>query len=383
MANLTPPPVNDPVTRQPGSYLSFSWLQWFNQVGVVNTLLTIDASQVVSGTLPAVRGGTGFSSYVVGDILYANGTTSLNRLPAVATGNALLSGGVGAAPFYGKVGLTTHVAGVLPETSGGTNQSTYAVGDILYASGTNTLTKLSKPSSTSLLTMTSAGVPSWKNPKYGSFYDTTTQVVNAANTAYPMSLNSTGLSNGVSVLTTSAVVTGSIALTTLTVTAVTSGTLSIGQVITGTGVTANTKIIAFGTGTGGAGTYTVDISQTVASTTLSASKTSRVSIGAAGVYNIQFSAQLDRTLATVGLIHIWLRVNDINVPNSAGQIRIQGNNGEMMAAWNYFYNFAANDYFELMWSADDTASQIIYAAAGSPEPATPSVNVTVSNNISA
>lgn len=67
-----------------------------------------------------------------------------------------------------------------------------------------------------------------------------------------------------------AVVTGSIATTTLTVTAVTSGTLYVGQTISGSGVTVGTKITALGTGTGGAGTYTVSASQTVASTSITA-----------------------------------------------------------------------------------------------------------------
>lgn len=67
-----------------------------------------------------------------------------------------------------------------------------------------------------------------------------------------------------------AVVTGSISGTTLTVTAVTSGTLTIGQYISGSGVTAGTKITALGTGLGGAGTYTVDTSQTASSTTITA-----------------------------------------------------------------------------------------------------------------
>lgn len=67
-----------------------------------------------------------------------------------------------------------------------------------------------------------------------------------------------------------AVVTGSIAGTTLTVTAVTSGTLFVGQVLAGAGVTANTTITALGTGTGGAGTYTVSINQTAASTAVTA-----------------------------------------------------------------------------------------------------------------
>ena len=64
------------------------------------------------------------------------------------------------------------------------------------------------------------------------------------------------------------VVTGSISTTTLTVTAVTSGILNVGSQITGTGVAAGTYITALGTGLGGTGTYTVSVSQTVASTTI-------------------------------------------------------------------------------------------------------------------
>lgn len=78
-------------------------------------------------------------------------------------------------------------------------------------------------------------------------------------------LNALGTTN----YTEHAVVTASISGTTMTVTAVTSGTLAVGQPITGTGVTAGTVITALGTGTGGTGTYTVSVSQTAASTTIS------------------------------------------------------------------------------------------------------------------
>lgn len=65
-------------------------------------------------------------------------------------------------------------------------------------------------------------------------------------------------------------VTGSIATTVLTVTAVGSGTLTVGQTLSGAGVTGGTKITALGTGSGGIGTYTVSVSQTAASTTITA-----------------------------------------------------------------------------------------------------------------
>ena len=105
---------------------------------------TISLTAGVSGTLPAANGGTGNSSYTTGDILYASGTTTLSKLADVATGNALISGGVGVAPLYGKIGLTTHVSGTLPVTSGGTGLTSATQGDIVYASAANTYSLLAK-----------------------------------------------------------------------------------------------------------------------------------------------------------------------------------------------------------------------------------------------
>jgi hypothetical protein len=78
-------------------------------------------------TVPATAGGTGQTSYAVGDLLYANTTTTLAKLADVATGNALISGGVGVAPSWGKIGLTTHISGVLPVANGGTNASSASI----------------------------------------------------------------------------------------------------------------------------------------------------------------------------------------------------------------------------------------------------------------
>lgn len=76
-----------------------------------------------------------------------------------------------------------------------------------------------------------------------------------------------------------ALFTGSIAATTLTVTAMTSGTIAVGDkvyAVAGNGVAVKTVINAFGTGTGGVGTYTVSVSQTVASTAMAAAWISRL-----------------------------------------------------------------------------------------------------------
>lgn len=76
---------------------------------------------------PADSGGTGLGAFAVGDLLYADTATTLARLADVATGNVLLSGGIGTAPAWGKVSLTAAVSGVLPVANGGTNASSASI----------------------------------------------------------------------------------------------------------------------------------------------------------------------------------------------------------------------------------------------------------------
>lgn len=80
----------------------------------------------LGGVLNETHGGTNQSSYVIGDLLYASATNTLSKLADVATGNALISGGVATAPSWGKIGLTTHVTGTLPVGNGGTNANNAA-----------------------------------------------------------------------------------------------------------------------------------------------------------------------------------------------------------------------------------------------------------------
>lgn len=96
----------------------------------------------LAGTLVAANGGTGQTSYAVGDILYASTTTALSKLADIATGNALISGGVSVAPSWGKIGLTTHVSGTLPIANGGTGATTLAGANIAVTNVANTFTAL-------------------------------------------------------------------------------------------------------------------------------------------------------------------------------------------------------------------------------------------------
>jgi len=88
---------------------------------VNDAIKAIETKLGTGTTIAAANGGTGQSTYAIGDILYASTTSALSKLADVATGNALISGGVGVIPSWGKIGLTTHISGTLPIANGGTN----------------------------------------------------------------------------------------------------------------------------------------------------------------------------------------------------------------------------------------------------------------------
>jgi len=93
-----------------------------------------------ANTINAAYGGTGQSSYTIGDLLYATSSTTLGKLADVATGNALIAGGVGSPPSWGKIGLTTHVSGTLPVANGGTGTTTSTGAGNVVLSTSPTLT---------------------------------------------------------------------------------------------------------------------------------------------------------------------------------------------------------------------------------------------------
>ena len=108
-------------------------------------------SLTLATALAATSGGTGQSSYAVGDLLYASTTTALSKLADVATGNALISGGVSTAPAWGKVGLTTHVSGTLPVANGGTGAATLTANNVLLGNGTSAVQAVAPSTSGNVL----------------------------------------------------------------------------------------------------------------------------------------------------------------------------------------------------------------------------------------
>jgi hypothetical protein len=113
------------------------------------------------------------------------------------------------------------------------------------------------------------------------------------------------------------------------------------------------------------------------------SPTSRIVVDNQGVYNVQFSAQLDKTSGAAAVIHIWLRKNGTNVPNTTSRVVIQGTAAELVAAWNFIIQLEPTNYVELMWESNDADVVLLAASATSVYPAIPSVICTVTqvNNL--
>ena len=122
---------------------SLPFTEFASQITYTGTApINVSGSTIaLTGVVPVANGGTNLASYTSGDMVYATGTTTLSPLTVGSTAQTLIvAGGV---PTWGALDMAgVGVSGVLPETHGGTNQASYAVGDTLYSSATNTLSKL-------------------------------------------------------------------------------------------------------------------------------------------------------------------------------------------------------------------------------------------------
>jgi hypothetical protein len=124
---------------------------------------------------------------------------------------------------------------------------------------------------------------------------------------------------------------------------------------------------------------TTDISNGVSITNDLSSQPTRITVANPGVYNIQFSAQLQRLSGGASKkVTIWLRVNGTDVPNTATNLTVQANATYLLAAWNFYQVLTANQYAEIMWTQDD-AIDIVAEPADLilPHPAIPSIILTV------
>jgi hypothetical protein len=108
---------------------------------------------------------------------------------------------------------------------------------------------------------------------------------------------------------------------------------------------------------------------------------SRVTIANTGIYNIQWSGQFTNPLAAEHDVTIWLRKNGVDVPGSAGVVLVPKKHGSadghILPSWNFLLDVVGGDYYEFVWSTEDTSVYLSFQPAGSPPPSTASVVLTV------
>jgi hypothetical protein len=108
---------------------------------------------------------------------------------------------------------------------------------------------------------------------------------------------------------------------------------------------------------------------------------SRITIANTGIYNLQFSVQLENSSTHEHDVTIWLRRNGVDVTGSSGFVSVasshSGVHGHVLPAWNYLLDAIGGDYYELVWSVSNTAVTMPYYPGSLPPPSAASAIFTV------
>lgn len=326
--------------------------------------------------------------------------TKISAMPAAATLDGTEITPIVQAGLNKQVTTANYVAQVLNvnpvlPTQGGTNITSYTLGDTLYASAANTLAKLAGNTSATqkFLTQTGTGsvsaAPIWKvlspsdiNTQYGSFfYDFSTALsspISNSDATIPVTTTS-GFSNTGAIIIGAELITytGKTASTFTGCTRGTAGSQSSshasGTAVSGAQVaTANTPTLLQ--------LNTQDLSNGVTLNTA----TSEVTVAISGKYNFAFSGQLNNSSTAQSLVAIWFAVNGSNVSYTTSWITIASRENAttpasaLMAA-NVFLSLSAGDKVTMHWlSVDGHGAIVTYPASVSPlYPAAPGMILTV------
>jgi len=127
---------------------------------------------------------------------------------------------------------------------------------------------------------------------------------------------------------------------------------------------------------------TLDTTDFTNGVTISSSK---ITVAKPGIYNLQFSAQLQNLDNAPQDVFIWLKQNGTDIVGSTGKVGMPARKSagvpfHDIKGWNYFVSMQPNDYIEIYWSTTNASVTIeTYAASGTPtKPSTASVVATMS-----
>ena len=114
------------------------------------------------------------------------------------------------------------------------------------------------------------------------------------------------------------------------------------------------------------------------------SNSSRLNVRNAGIYNLQFSVQLQNTDNAQHTVDIWFRKNGTNITASNSMFTVParksaGVYGHIIGAINYFVELVANDYVEIVWRTENTGVSLeqLPTQTSPTRPSTPSVIATM------
>ncbi len=344
------------------------------------TIGSVNSNNAAIACTLTVGNGTVGGTLGTGAVTILSGSTLKFNLPSSTTYNVAntITGLIGGA-YVGPA-----ISGGISVTGPGTvnlNGTVNIVGPVSVTAGTLNAATLGNPSAISIAGSNTAAALQLSNSMAVS-YNVPGNILFSTGTLYiggSTGVGTFGFNNSESSLSTLTInaqaanaaislnapasITGSISGTTLTVTAVASGILGIGETLSGTGVTAGTTITALGTGTGGAGTYTVSASQTVASEPL----TSYANAANAAVLNLNTGNSGTDQINTLGKIAVGSGKAVINLTALPGTSLAAGgytliNYGLSTVPTGLFTLGAYSDNSGLIYSLTENATAVILNA---------------------
>lgn len=394
---------------------------------IVHAGITVKAtgSQIVTSALDATpvtvaQGGTGVTSLGSGVVTFLQTPSSANLRTAVTdeTGTGSLvfatsptlvtpilgtpqSGNFSTGTFtwptfnQNTTGTASNVTGIVGVANGGTNLSSYTLGDTLYASGTTTISKLAGNTTTQVKFLQQTGTgsvsaaPEWAvisqgsiNTQYGAFhYDDTTslsETITQNQTTIPV-VSTTNFSATGSIIIESEIITYT-GITSTSFTGCTRGVAGSSNSSHNSGIgVSSAQITAANTPT----TLQINTTDLSNGVTLNTT-TSTLSVAINGTYNIQYSAQLFNGTVNQDLVNIWYDLDGAPVAASGswGTIPPRKNSntpGSSIITVNLFLNLTTSSALRLRWlSVDGTGVIATYPPSASPlYPAAPGVILTV------